>query len=183
MNTGQRKPSKIDFAMSGELTNAPEAGGPPPKHSAEVIQWTCRKVVPGNGNLYPLVGSILLVAGLVALITDKGHLALFAGVAIAAVCWREWLSVSYQVDQDGIQQTVLRMSRFKPWALITSIRFHRNAMELQMRPLKWKKQSERPIWIPMGEQHLEIRERLRILVPHLILDHSKDDFQIPSQEK
>ena len=169
--------------MSGEPTTASERVGPSPQHSADEIQWTCRKVVPGNGNLYPLLGSILLVAGLVALITGKEYLAVFAGAAIAAVCWREWLPVSYQVDQDGIRQTVLRISRFKPWALIASIQFHRNTMELQIRPLKWKTRSERPIWIPMGEQHLKIRERLRTLVPHLIWDHPKDDSKIPSPEK
>lgn len=183
MGTWQREPGKIDFVMSGELTSSSEAIGPPRQTSDEVTQWTHREAVPWNGNFYPLLGSIFLVVGLVALITGKGYLAVFAGAAIAAICWREWLPVSYQVDQDGIRQTVLRMSRFKPWALITSVQFHRNAMELQMRPLKWKKRSERPIWIPMGEQHLEIRERLRTLVPHLIWDDPDDDSKIPLPEK
>lgn len=173
--------AKIDFAMCGKSNTKSSALEGPSKNSERDVQWDCWTGVPGNRNPFYGLGLILFVVGLAALVTGKGYLALLAGAAVAVVCWRQLLPVRYQADQNGIRQTILRRSRFKNWAEVAAIRFHRNAMELHLRMGSRKQRVARPIWIPLGRKPLEIRERLRVLVPHLIWDHLEDGSKSGSE--
>jgi hypothetical protein len=164
----------MDAVMSKDATTK-TALAIGPKKTLPPVEWTCRTGWLGEKNpCFPL-GVLLILVGLVALFTGKGYLAVVAGLGLVAICWQNLCSVSYHADQDGIRQTVIGRSRFKPWTDIAAIHVHHDALVLILHNTNRSKIATLPIRIPLGSAPLEVRTGLRELVPHLIEDDVSND--------
>lgn len=148
-----------------------------PKKTLPPVVWTCRAGRLGEKNpCFPL-GVLLILVGLVALFTGKGYLAVLAGLGLVAIGWQNLCTVSYHADQDGIRQTVIGQSRFKPWTDIAAIHVHRDALILILHNTNRSKIATLPIRIPLGTAPLEVRAGLQELVPHLIEKEVSKDLR------
>jgi len=104
-----------------------------------------------------LVGAGLLAVGVVVLVvTGQLHLAVLAMVVLAAVLWRFFLPVQFELNEAGVDQRFFRWQRHIPWQAIDHYRGCSDGVLLSPDADPSPLASMRGLFLPFGSHRDEI---------------------------
>jgi hypothetical protein len=132
------------------------ANGPPP--SFRWTGWPARE--RGVSAILVTIG-LLAVGFLVHWITDQVHLAAVAVAVLSVALWRFFVPVRYELNDDGVQQSVLGRHRRVPWDCVHRYEICRTGVLLLPFSDYCQMEVLRGLYLPWGKNRDEIVSRIR----------------------
>jgi hypothetical protein len=157
------QPTDSIDAMSSSRKKLPTfwANGPPP--SFRWASWPARE----HG-----LAAVMLVIGLVAVgflvyrTTGHVHLAGMAVVALSVALWRFFLPVRYELNDDGVQQSVFGRHRGVPWDRVHRYEICRAGVLLLPFSDYCQMDVLRGLYLPWTRHRDDILNRVRYYLDH-----------------
>jgi hypothetical protein len=131
------------------------ANGPPPS-----FHWASWPAKQHGLAATMLVIGIVAVGFLVRWTTGEVHLAAIAVVALSVALWRFFLPVRYELNDDGVQQSVLGRHRSVPWDAVHRYEICRTGVLLLPFPDYCQMDVLRGLYLPWGGHRDEILNRI-----------------------
>ena len=107
--------------------------------------------------------AIALAAGVGALVGRYSPSAIYGWIAFVAMCitlWRVWLSVTFELNSNGVKQTVMWRSRRIPWTAIPQYEVCREGVLLLPDAVVNGLSPLRGLYLPWGAHRQEVLAHL-----------------------
>ncbi len=92
-----------------------QLSAPGPRPARQVERWTAHQPNDARRRGWLGIGSGILLLILVSGVSGKWYLGVLVLVAAAVVFWKHYLPVTYEVDVQGLQESVGKFGRFIAW--------------------------------------------------------------------
>ena len=146
-------------SRSSERTSSAWAGHPPP-----TVRWKAWPLRDRWWATPAVLGACILVAGLVYLASQRIHLAIFAAVLLALAGWRLILPVKFDLDQDGVHQSIGKRYRCIPWTEIGHYEIDKRGVFFSPFKESCPTDAMRSVYIPWGAHKDEIMSHINFFL-------------------